>query len=238
MMSALTRHLPLTLIVLSLCSVFAADKKVPVKFPGGQPSVTLKGTVTGYDGVEYLLSSAAGGRWAITLQTKGPAFFNITAPGANSALFIGEVSGDKFEGTLPVAGEYRVVVYHMRNEARRGKVSNFAMTFHILPGHETPAGQPGPAKVDAKGDTRCSTGSSKLNLQCAFRVARKPGGRAEIWLDRPGAHGQTRVLRFTKGEFTSPDKAKVTTRKDSDTFYVTVDGKEVYMIPEAMILGG
>lgn len=232
------RLLCVPLVVSFVCCAIAADKKVPVVFPGGQPSVTLKGTVTGYDGVEYLLSSAAGGRWAITLQSKGPAYFNISAPGSDSALFIGSTSGNKFEGALPVAGEYRVVVYHMRNEARRGKVSNFTMTFHILPGHEAAAGHGGPAKVDAKGDTRCSTGSSNLNLQCAFRVARKPGGSAEIWLDRPGAKGQMRVLHFSRGEFTSPDKAKVTTRKDSDTWYVTVEGKEVYMIPDAMIVGG
>lgn len=226
------------LAVLLAHPALAADKKVPVVFPGGQSSVTLKGVIRGYDGVEYLLSSAAGGRWAVTLQTKGDAYFNITAPGADSALFIGSTSGEKFEGALPVAGEYRVLVYQMRAAARRGTVTNFSITFHILPGHETPAGQAGPAKVDAKGDTRCSTGSSNLNLQCAFRVARKAGGSAEIWLDRPGAKGQTRVLHFSKGEFTSTGNAKVTTRKESDTFYVTVDGKEVYMIPEAMILGG
>jgi hypothetical protein len=216
----------------------AADKKVPVVFPGGQPSITLKGAVHGYDGVEYLLSSAANGRWAISLQATGSTYFNITAPGADSALFIGDVSGRKFEGALPAAGEYRVTVYQMRNEARRNKVSNFAITFHILGGHETPAGQAGPPKFNASGDTKCSTGAKTLNLLCGFKVARKPGGAAEIWLDKPGAKGQTRILLFSQGEFNTKDNAKVTARKESDTFYVTVDGKEVYMIPEAMILGG
>ena len=220
-----------------VCPATAADKRVPVVFPGGQPAITLKGTVKGYDGVEYLLSSAAGGRWAITLQATGSTYFNVTAPGADSALFIGSTSGNKFEGALPVAGEYRVTVYRMRNAARAGKVSNFSITFHILPGHQAPTSQAVPAKFNATGNTRCSTGSPNLNLQCAFRVARKPGGSAEIWLDRPASKGQTRVLLFSQGEFTSKDGAKVSTRKDGDTWYVTVDGKEVYMIPDAMILG-
>jgi hypothetical protein len=69
-------------------------------------------------------------------------------------------------------------------------------------------------------------------------VARKPGGSAEIWLDRPVAKGQTRVLIFSEGEFTTKDAAKVTIRRESDTWYVTVDSKEVYMIPDAMIVGG
>jgi hypothetical protein len=216
----------------------AADQKVPVVFPGGKPAITLKGAVKGYDGVEYLLSSAAGGRWAITLQATGSTYFNITAPGADAALFIGSTSGNKFEGALPAAGEYRVTVYQMRNAARRGRVSNFSITFHLLPGHEAAAGAHGPAKFNAMGDTKCSTGSPNLDLQCGFKVVRKPGGNAEIWLEKPTAKSQTRVLLFSNGEFTTKDKAKVIIRKDNDTWYVTVDGKEVYMIPEAMILGG
>lgn len=234
----MNRFFLISSFALLVCTAMAADKKVPVVFPGGKPAVTLKGAIKGYDGVEYLLSSAAGGRWAITLQAKGSTYFNITAPGADAALFIGSTSGNKFEGALPAAGEYRVAVYQMRNAARRGTVSNYSITFHILPGHEAAAGHEGPAKFDSTGNTRCSTGSPNLNLQCAFRVARKPGGAAEIWLDRPAAKGQTRVLLFSQGEFTSKDAAKVTTRKESDTWYVTVDGKEVYMIPDAMILGG
>jgi len=234
----MTRLFLISVFVPLVHPAMAEDKKVPVVFPGGQPAVTLKGTVKGYDGVEYLLSSAAGGRWAITLQAKGSTYFNITAPGADSALFIGSTSGEKFEGALPAAGEYRVTVYQMRNAARTGKVSNFSITFHILSGHAAAPGQAGPVKFNASGNTRCSTGSSTLTLQCAFRVVRKPGGSAEIWLDRPAAKGQPRVLLFSQGEFTSKDNAKVSTRKEGDTWYVTVDGKEVYMIPDAMILGG
>jgi len=234
----MTRLTLLTILTCLTIPAVAADKKVPVVFPGGQPAITLKGSVKGYDGVEYLLSSAAEGRWAITLQATGSTYFNVTAPGADTALFNGSISGNKFEGSLPVAGEYRVAVYQMRNAARTGKVSNFSITFHILSGHAAAAGQPGPAKFDATGNTRCSTGSPTLNLQCFFRVVRKPGGSAEIWLDKPAAKGQTRVLVFSQGEFTSKDSAKLTIRKESDTWYVTVDGKEVYMIPDAMILGG
>jgi hypothetical protein len=234
----MTRLFFASILPLLLHSAIAADKKVPVVFPGGQSSITLKGAVKGYDGVEYLLSSAAGSKWAITLQAKGSTSFNITAPGVDSALFIGSTSGNRFEGALPSAGEYRVTVYQMRSDARRGTVSNFSLTFQILPGLSAAAGEPGPAAFNASGSTKCSLGSNSLNLQCGFKVVRKPGGVASIWLERPGAKGTTRVLQFRQGEFTTDDKTKVTTRKDADTFLVTIDGKEVYMIPEAMILGG
>jgi hypothetical protein len=234
----MNRIFSISIFALVIFPAMAADKRVPVVFPGGQPSVTLKGAVKGYDGVEYLLSSAAGGRWSITLKATGSTYFNITAPGADSALFIGSTSGNKFEGSLPATGEYRVTVYQMRNAARAGKTSNFSITFHILPGHAASPGAPGPAVANATGNTKCSTGAASLNLQCAFKVFRKAGGSAEIRLSKPAAKGQTRVLFFSRGEFTTDDKAKVSTRKDSDTWYVTVDGKEVYMIPDAMILGG
>jgi hypothetical protein len=216
----------------------AAEKTVPVQFPGGQKAVTLQGVIQGEDGVLYLLSSGAGARWNITLQATGSTNFNITAPGSDTALFIGSTTGRKFEGALPTAGEYKVQVYQMRNDARRGKVSNFSIVFRPLSGFVAAAGEAAPPAFNAKGDTRCGASAAALNQQCGFKVARKAGGSAEIWLDRPGAKGSPRVLHFQKGEFTSKDNAKVTTRKDQDTWYVTVDGKEVYMIPDAMILGG
>jgi hypothetical protein len=210
-----------------------------VQFPGGQSAVTLKGQIKGDGDVNYILSAAAGTRWVIDLKAGGSTYFNIKEPGQKDvAFFIGSTSGRKFEGAFQKAGEYTVQVYQMRNAARRGTVSNYTITFTLLPGHEAAAGEAGPAKFNAKGMTKCSAGSAGLGSQCEFRVVRKPGGAAEIWLQNPAAKGKFRVLQFSKGQFTTSDGAKVSSKKDSDTFIVNANGNEYYMIPEAMIFGG
>jgi hypothetical protein len=126
----------------------------------------------------------------------------------------------------------------MRNEARRGTASNYTITFHLLPGGVAAAGEAGPAKFNAKGMTKCSAGNDGLGSQCEFRVVRKAAGAADIWLDNPVSRGKFRVLHFAKGQFTASDGAKVSAKKDSDTWLVNVNGSEHYMIPDAMILGG
>ena len=209
-----------------------------VQFPGGQPSVTLKGTLKGNQSVDYLLSSAEGGRWIVDLRAGGSTYFNITAPSADSALFIGSVEGRKFEGALPKAGEYTVRVYQMRNAGRRGTAATYSITFTPLAGGVAAAGEAGPAKFNAKGLTKCSAGGTGLGSECEFRVVRKPGGAAEIWLAKPAAKDTFRVLYFEKGEFTTNDGAGIDTQKKSDTWYVTANGNEYYMIPDAMITGG
>ena len=41
------------------------------------------------------------------------------------ALFVGSVSGERFEASLPSAGEYRIRVYLMRNAARRNATASY-----------------------------------------------------------------------------------------------------------------
>jgi hypothetical protein len=209
-----------------------------LQFPGGQPSVTLKGTLKGDQSVDYLLSSAEGGRWAVDLRAGGSTYFNITAPGEDSALFVGSAEGRKFEGALPKAGEYTVRVYQMRSAARRGAAANYSITFRPLAGGVAAAGEAGPAKFNAKGVTKCSSDGAGFGTECEFRVVRKPNGAAEIWLAKPAAQGKFRVLYFDKGEFTTNDGSRIDTQKQSDTWYVTANGNEYYMIPDAMITGG
>lgn len=208
-----------------------------VKFPSGQNSVTLKGTLKGDTTIDYMLTVAAGDRYLVQLQAGGATYFNISAPGADSALFIGSTSGRKFEGGFQNGGEHTIRVYQMRSAARRGTVANYSLTIRRLSGFVAAAGETGPAKYNAKGMTKCSAGNASLGAQCEFRVVRKPGGKAEIWLEKPGAKGRYRVLYFEQGDFTTNDGAKINTRRDGDTFLVQA-GNEHYFLPDAMIQGG
>lgn len=104
-----------------------------VHFKKGATSATVAGTIKGYEAVDYLLGARAGQAMNVSMATGNTAnYFNIIAPGkADEAMFIGSVSGNQFEGTLPVDGDYKVRVYLMRSAARRGEEANYRLEMII-----------------------------------------------------------------------------------------------------------
>mgnify|MGYP002780642466 CR=1 FL=1 len=59
-------------------------------------------------------------------------YYNITAPGASEALFIGSTSGDNgYRGWTTRTGTYRIDVYLMRNAARRGENTRYTLTVAV-----------------------------------------------------------------------------------------------------------
>jgi hypothetical protein len=116
------------------------DTTKRVNFAAGAHSASLSGQVKGYDTSIYLLGATAGQHMTIDMTTSNNgAYFNVTAPGADSALFIGSTEGGEFDGVLPVSGDYRVDVYMMRNAARRGEVAEYTISFKITDSVEAPA---------------------------------------------------------------------------------------------------
>ena len=100
--------------------VGAADRTQVVKFGAGASGTTLSGALSGYDGVNYVLGARSGQSMSVTLSPDNSScYFNVTAPGADSAMFIGSDRGKKFSASLPADGNYRILVYLMRNAARR-----------------------------------------------------------------------------------------------------------------------
>jgi len=55
-------------------------------------------------------------------------YFNVTAPGAQQAMFIGSSAGTSFQDTVPSSGDYTIDLYLMRNAARRNETANFTIT--------------------------------------------------------------------------------------------------------------
>jgi len=98
----------------------------------------------------------------------------------------------------------------------------------------------GPAKYDASGGLKCSADSNSYDQICGFRVLRKPGGAAEIWIANIAHNDKVvyRVLYFDHGEFTTRDDAKLDYSRESDNWLLNVDHSEFYQIPDAVILGG
>lgn len=99
-----------------------------IRFDRGASSATRRDSITGYETVTYLLDIRAGQRLTVDLQSSNRSgYFNVTAPGANAALFNGSTSGSRYAGRAPSTGTYRIEVYLMRNAARRGENARFTL---------------------------------------------------------------------------------------------------------------
>ena len=98
----------------------------------------------------------------------------------------------------------------------------------------------GPTSYDASGTLPCSVGAATYDQACGFRVVRKPGGAAEIWIANIAYNDQVvyRVLYFTIGEFTTRGDDSLDYSRDSDDWLVNANGREFYKIPDAVIVGG
>ncbi len=106
-------------------------KKVRVKFDSGATSKTVEGSITGYDGVDYLLNVRKGQLMNISMATQhGATYFNIMEPGEEyEAIFVGQNSaaGNQFEGVAEESGDYTIRVYMMRSAARRGETADYRL---------------------------------------------------------------------------------------------------------------
>lgn len=100
-----------------------------IRFTRGASSATRRASITGYETRTYLLNLRAGQRLTVGLQTSNrSSYFNVTAPGAQEALFNGSSGGSNYSGRTQVSGVYRIEVYMMRNAARRGESANYALS--------------------------------------------------------------------------------------------------------------
>lgn len=106
-----------------------AAAPIRVQFAKGTSSKTIKGTIRGDQSKLYVINVRAGQKLSVKLVPSNASnYFNITAPGAEQALFIGSTEGTSYTGIIPSSGDYKIDVYLMRNAARRNATSNFTLT--------------------------------------------------------------------------------------------------------------
>ena len=110
----------------------SAIRKEQVRFKAGESTAAIKGTLKGDETVDYILNARAGQSMVVNLESRNKsAYFNVTAAGEDSALFIGSTLGSRFEGELPKTGDYTVRLYLMRSAARRGETAPYTITFGV-----------------------------------------------------------------------------------------------------------
>lgn len=107
----------------------AGAKPIPIQFAKGATSKAVKGTIRGDQSRLYSINVKAGQTLKVKLVTSNSSsYFNITAPGAEQALFIGSTEGNIYAGVVPSSGNYTIDVYLMRNAARRNETASFTLT--------------------------------------------------------------------------------------------------------------
>ncbi|NDV49725.1 MULTISPECIES: SH3 domain-containing protein [unclassified Salipiger] len=155
-----------------------------VQFDAGTSGTVIRDSITGYEGIDYKLGASAGQRMVVDLNTSNLSnYFNIMAPGADSALFVGASDGTHFDGILPANGEYTIRVFLMRNAARREETADYSLSIHIG-GAITPP-EPDFADGNAGGPDFWEVTASGLNIRSGPSADGAVVGRAN--------HGQ--VLR-------------------------------------------
>lgn len=118
----------------------AQDRTERISFAPGRSSRTVRDTIVGYEGVDYLVNVRAGQRLAATLRTDNPSsYLNIKRRGSSEALFNGSIDGNIGDVIVPSGGDYVVEVYLMRNAARRGESADFSVTVEVTGGDPTDA---------------------------------------------------------------------------------------------------
>ena len=226
-------------------------RQQPVLFKKGETGATLQGSLKGDQVVDYLVRADAGQVMVVRFKPSNPsAYFNVLAPGKDEAMFVGSTSGNEFSAGLTASGEHTVRVYLMRSAARRSETVRYTLEVAVTGSAAQPAASAaaaaaastsaGPAKWDASGSVKCSVGNDKFDRQCGFRVVRDlPKKSADIWIGKAvGGDAAYRHLRYESNAFTSNDTSKLSWQRKEDNWSVSVDGKEFYLIPDALIHGG
>lgn len=111
-----------------------APRSEPLRFDAAGTVAVASGRVTGSDGIDLVLEARGGERVVAVLEAGANGYFNVLPPGSTGeAIFIGSTSGERFEGTLEQAGEYRFRIYQMRASGRRGESFDYTLRVERAP---------------------------------------------------------------------------------------------------------
>lgn len=120
----------LTCALVLQTSAWALDpaRQEKVELAQGAPVKKLSGKIKGYATVEYSVTAPAGSKLAIKLNSANTStYFNVSQDGADEALFVGSRDGNRYQAAVTAPGHYKVLVYLMRNAARKGQTASYVL---------------------------------------------------------------------------------------------------------------
>lgn len=228
--------------------VFSDDSitKNPIVFDKSGKSAVIKGKLKGYDTVVYTFEGKAAQKLKVNFNgdKKSSNYFNILPPGEESYLFNGASNGDSYVGNLPRTGEYRIVVYLMRNDARRNKIANFSFTAQLLDDPKAPK-QPiypnPPIYHDASASLDCTMTASSEKMLCQGIIIRDYKTKsAKFWIKTPMDLDYSRMgsFSFSNSTFTNGENQKIDVERKGDNWHLHFNQKIDYVIPDAFLYGG
>jgi hypothetical protein len=178
-----------------------------VQFERGASSQVVRGTIRGYSSVDYIVGARAGQTLRVSMRSgNASAYFNVIAPGAQDAMFVGSNGGNSFSGRLPQTGDYRIRVYLMRNAARRGESATYSIDVGVsgqMGGPGGPGGGPGngsgqPISAGNMGAYCRGEAAGLYGLRPAYvrtgRLVAAPGGGTRI--EGTADKGREGIKRF------------------------------------------
>jgi len=223
-----------------------AQQQTNVIFARGQSSATLNGRMKGSADHRYVVNARAGQTLTVNFKpTNASAYFNILPPGSNGeAMFIGSSAGNRFSGPLTVSGPHVVMVYLMRNAARRNETANYSITIGVS-GRGAATGGMRPS-VDAKvpgtsynatAEISCVTAAGMAPARCKAGVMRMAMGEATVEITT--ADGGQRRIYFKNGRASSSDaNAPMQVTRRGDVSIIRIGRFERYEIVDAFVVGG
>ena len=96
--------------------------------------VVRRVAVVGRGEVTYTVPGRKGQTLVVDLQTANTSlYFNVLPAGSEEAVYASDrgATGNQASITLPADGDYRVMVYLFRNEARRGTKAEFTISLSL-----------------------------------------------------------------------------------------------------------
>ena len=108
-----------------------------IKSSSFSETIVLKnsGTLKGWNTISYKINVEYASILKVDLNTKKRfIYFNIKKKESNKAIFIGhtEINYEHFNKRILEEGEYEVIVYFMRNEARRNNTGFFDLNITLI----------------------------------------------------------------------------------------------------------
>lgn len=119
-------------VLVAVPAVADEIRRETVHFTVGSSGSTIKSKLKGSQSVEYALGARAGQKLSVQLDSSNSSlYFNIVAPGADTALYNSSMDSNGTTITIPSSGNYVIQLYLMRNAARRGEAANFTLTLYV-----------------------------------------------------------------------------------------------------------
>jgi hypothetical protein len=100
----------------------------------------------------------------------------------------------------------------------------------------SPTGDYSTSEYDATTSLRCSMNRPTHDKSCPAGIKRGRHGSATIRITTPV--GTERTLSFDRDDVTTPDGGRLDWGKQGDEWYIGIDDREFYIVPEAAVYGG